>query len=143
MSHSKSVNQLLNESTTGLTQVLQRATQLRRLSAELRNLLDKPLNEHIYVANVRDNTVVIGTDSSIWHSRVKYLGPMILEHLQSLKGWSLLQNIEFRVQPHMLQLLNSTSSRSESTTKQPEDKLSNQADHKFNAQIRKARQNLS
>ncbi|MGR8942217.1 MAG: RNA polymerase-associated protein RapA, partial [Gammaproteobacteria bacterium] len=25
---------------------------------------DKPLNEHIYVANVRDNTVVIGTDSS-------------------------------------------------------------------------------
>ncbi len=99
MSKTVSINQVLNNSTGGFAQVLERAKQLRKLTNQLRNLVDAPMNQHIHVANVRDNILVIGTDSAVWHTRIKYLAPMILEQMKQLKGLESLKTVEFRVQP--------------------------------------------
>ena len=83
----------------GVAQVLERAKQLRKLSFQLKTMVDAPLNEHIHVANIRDNTLIIGTDSAVWHTRVKYLAPSILDQMKQIKGLENLKSIEFRIQP--------------------------------------------
>ncbi|NOZ54634.1 MAG: DUF721 domain-containing protein [Gammaproteobacteria bacterium] len=99
MSTIKSVNQIINKPGSGLDTIVTRTTQLRHLTQLLQQLLDTPINQHVYVANVRDTTLVIGTDSAVWHARVKYLAPMILEHIKQKSGLDKLSRIEFRVQP--------------------------------------------
>ena len=99
MTKSVSIGQVLNSSGGGFAQVLERAKQLRKLTIQLREIVDAPLNEHIYVANIRDNILVIGTNSAVWHTRIKYLAPSILEQMKQIKGLESLQKIEFRVQP--------------------------------------------
>ena len=99
MSKSTPIGQVLNKSTGGLAQVIERAKELRKLSFKLQQMVDEPLNQHIYVANIRENTLVIGTDSAVWHTRIKYLAPSILEQMQQIKGLEKLKRVEFRVQP--------------------------------------------
>ena len=99
MSKTLTIGQLLNDSSTGLAQVLNRAKELRKLTFKLKSLVDEPLNEHIHVANIRNNILIIGTDSAVWHTRIKYLAPTILDQMKLIKGLENLQRIEFRVQP--------------------------------------------
>lgn len=99
MAKSRSVGHLLVNSNSGLAQVINRAKELRKLTTQLKNMVDAPLCDHIYVANIRGDTLIIGTDSAAWHTRVKYLAPMILEQMRQLPDMDRLQKIEFRVQP--------------------------------------------
>jgi len=99
MAKTRSVGHLLNNANTGLAKVVNRAKELRKLTTQLKSMVDAPLSEHIYVANIRDTTLIIGTDSAAWHTRVKYLAPMILEQMHQLPDMDRLQQIEFRVQP--------------------------------------------
>ena len=94
-----SVGQLLVNKNAGLSSIIKRSKALNELTAHLKAMVDAPLNKHIYVANIRDKTLVIGTDSAAWHTRVKYLAPMILEQMRQLPDMERLQKIEFRVQP--------------------------------------------
>lgn len=104
MTKTQSVGHLLKSANTGLARIIKRSKELQKLSAALKNMVDEPLCKHIYVANIRDTTLIIGTDSAIWHTRIKYLGPMILEQMQQLPGLENLQRIEFRIQPLVPQL---------------------------------------
>lgn len=100
MTKSVSIGQLLNQPTAGgFGQVLNRARQLRKLTQSLQKMVDAPLNQHIVVANIRDNIMIVGADSAVWHTRVRYLAPLILEQMQRLSGLEELRGIEFRVQP--------------------------------------------
>ena len=99
MAKTRSIGQVLNNTHAGLANVILRSKELHKLSTSLKNLVDAPLSEHIYVANVRDATLVIGTDSAVWYTRIKYLGPMILTQMQQIPGLEKLQKIEFRIQP--------------------------------------------
>lgn len=99
MPKSISINQVLNNSTGGFAQVLERAKLFRKLTFRLKNLVDAPLNEHIHVANIRDNTLIVGTDSAVWHTRIRYLAPAILQQMKQIKGLESLERVEFRVQP--------------------------------------------
>lgn len=99
MAKSVSIGQVLNNSSGGFAQVLERAKQLRKLTGQLRNMVDAPLNQHIHVANIRDNILIIGTDSAVWHTRIKYLAPAILAQMKQRKGLEKLEAVEFRVQP--------------------------------------------
>ena len=99
MAKSQSVGHLLNNTNTGLAKVVSRAKKLKKLTTLLKSMVDAPLSDHIYVANIRDTTLIIGTDSAAWHTRVKYLAPMILDQMRQLPDMDRLQQIEFRVQP--------------------------------------------
>jgi len=99
MKNSTSISDLLNNPKGDFGQILKRVKELRNLTRELHGMVDAPLNQHIFVSNIRDNTLVIGTDSAVWHTRIKYLAPMILDQMRSKQGLEKLQRIEFRVQP--------------------------------------------
>jgi len=99
MSKTVAIGNILNKSSGSFAQLLERAKKLRKLTYQLRAMVDAPLNEHIHVANIRDNKLIIGTDSAVWHTRIKYLAPTILEQMKEIQGLEKLQEIEFRVQP--------------------------------------------
>jgi hypothetical protein len=99
MSRTPSVGYLLNHGGSGLSQVIRRTRELTRLTRHLKAMVDEPLCQHIYVANVRDTTLVVGTDSAVWLTRVKYLAPMIIEQIQQVPGMEHIRQIKFRVQP--------------------------------------------
>ncbi|WP_455207565.1 DciA family protein [Kaarinaea lacus] len=119
MANTRSVGHLLNNSTAGLAKVIQRSKDLQKLTTALKNMVDAPLCEHIYVANIRDVTLVIGTDSAVWHTRIKYLSPVILEQMRLLPGLEKLRKIEFRVQPFSSNTAGSKPSASQHTSSSP------------------------
>ncbi len=60
-----------------------RARELGRLTSLLRSELPPESDGHYHVAGVRDRTLVIMTDSPVWTTRLRQLGPKILGILQN------------------------------------------------------------
>ncbi|WP_455200453.1 DciA family protein [Kaarinaea lacus] len=118
MAKSRSVGHLLENPTSGLSQVINRAKALRKLTTQLKNMVDTPLCDHIYVANIRGTTLIIGTDSAAWHTRIKYLAPMILEQMRQLPDMDRLQKIEFRVQPFSAGVANTQTQQTSAASAQ-------------------------
>ena len=67
-----------------------RAHELARLTAVLRSELPPEIDGHFNVANIHDRTLVIMTDSPVWTTRLRQLGPRILTILQNNGGQKLL-----------------------------------------------------
>lgn len=60
-----------------------RAQELRRMTSLLRSELPPESDGHFHVANIHERTVVILTDSPVWTTRLRQLGPRILTILKS------------------------------------------------------------
>jgi hypothetical protein len=63
--------------------LLKRTDELRRLTALLRSELPPECDGHYHVANIRDRALVIMTDSPVWTTRLRQLGPRIVTILQN------------------------------------------------------------
>jgi hypothetical protein len=63
--------------------IKKRARELARLTSLLNSELPAECDGHYHVANVRDKTLVIMTDSPVWTTRLRQLGPTILTALQN------------------------------------------------------------
>lgn len=60
-----------------------RANELGRLTTLLRSELPPESDGHYQVANIRDRTLVILTDSPVWTTKLRQLGPRILTILHN------------------------------------------------------------
>ena len=60
-----------------------RALELQRLTNLLRSELPPETDGHYHVANIQDRTLVIMTDSPVWTTRIRQLGPRVLTILQN------------------------------------------------------------
>jgi hypothetical protein len=58
--------------------LIRRAKELGRLTSLLRAQLPAECDGHYHVANIQGRTVVIMTDSPVWTTRLRQLGPQIL-----------------------------------------------------------------
>jgi len=96
-SNSQKVGNLLASAAPGLQQVLEKAAVLDQLTRDLRASLSAPLNQHLSVANIRQNTVVIGADSSAWITQARYLASAILKLIRQKTGLKQLSKIHFKV----------------------------------------------
>ena len=95
----KSVLRILSRSGDGLQPLMERAHYLQGLTQRLRAVVDNDLAQHITVANLRENTVIITADSPVWLARVRYLAPILLQQIQRDKELETIQKIQFKVQP--------------------------------------------
>lgn len=93
----------MEHSTSSILQVLlQRSQWLQQMEKLLQETLPVPLNQHCHVMNIRDQTLVIQVDSSIWRARLHYLIPGLIEQWQRLPAFSklaVIEKVEFRVCP--------------------------------------------
>ena len=101
MTTSQSVGQILTSLAAGLSHVIAKAAALQELTENLRQIVDDPIKSHVFVANLRENTLIVATDSSVWLTRIRYLSSIFLEHMQQVPGLETLKNLEFKVQPFL------------------------------------------
>lgn len=60
-----------------------RALELQQLTNLLRGELPPETDGHYHVANIQDRTLVIMTDSPVWTTRIRQLGPRVLTALHN------------------------------------------------------------
>ena len=63
--------------------ILAQAKKLERLTMLLRNGLPPECDGHYQAATIHDGTFVIVTDSPVWTTRLRQLGPQILQLLEN------------------------------------------------------------
>lgn len=79
--------------------MLERAHYLQSLTRLLQNSLDPTFTQHIIVANLHHDTAIVAADTPAWLSKIRYLGPIILDLLRQQPGLSRLNKVQFKVQP--------------------------------------------
>ncbi len=95
----KSVAGILATQSANLQSLLERAAILDGVNRRLLAFLPAPLNVHVCLANVRDDTAVVMADSGAWLTRARYLGPEILQFLRQEPGLNRIHKIHFKIQP--------------------------------------------
>ena len=65
-----------------LPEVKARIEILDILNCQLQQCLGEPLAAHCWIANFRDLCLFIHTDSSVWHSKLRFLMPKIQAELR-------------------------------------------------------------
>jgi len=74
---------LLKQRDSVLAGLRHKVLALQHLNALLGEFLDQPLLEHIQIAAVNDDKLVLAADSPVWGHRMRYLAPAIVEFLHS------------------------------------------------------------
>lgn len=69
--------------------ILAQTRKLEHLTMLLRNELPPECDGHYHVAAIHDGTLVIVTDSPVWTTRLRQLGPLILQTLKNKVPYSL------------------------------------------------------
>ena len=64
--------------------LFQRATQLARIERDLLSVLPAEMRPHARIAGIDDAVLRIHVDSPVWHTRLRYLLPQLLPHLNRL-----------------------------------------------------------
>jgi len=93
--------------------LIRRTRELERLTSLIRSELPPECDGHYHVANIRDRTLVIITDSPVWTTRLRQLGPRILSILQNSGSKNLLHiQVSSRpVQPRVTRTAETTKAR--------------------------------
>ena len=99
---SRTVAKILSRQDNALSALLEHAQYLQQLTQALRDSLDTRLAAHVTVANLREQTAVITTDTPDWLTRLRYQAPTILSLLRTLPGLQKLQKVHFKIQPASL-----------------------------------------
>ncbi len=95
----KSFNQLLAKSSGLLSQLSQHSKLLKQIEKIFQESLPTPLNQHCYVANLREKTLVIHTDSSLWATRLRYITPELKQQWQQNRLMPTIEQIVVQVRP--------------------------------------------
>jgi len=92
-----SLHSLLNGRSSALGGLIRHAAQLKDLNEHLGRELPAPLNQHVTVANVYQDTLVLNTGSPVWAARLRYLTPSILDSVRCRPGYSTLRSVRVRI----------------------------------------------
>jgi hypothetical protein len=95
----KSVSRILAAKSDKLQSLLDRAAILDGINQRLLRFLPSPLNQHVCLANLREDTAVFMADSSAWLTRARYQGPEILKLLRQEPGLERINKLHFKIQP--------------------------------------------
>jgi len=82
----QSLDKLLNGQRAGSSAVIEHARLLRRLTQLVRAELPAACAARCRVASVRDNVLVLATDSPAWSARLRFHGPDLVRTLKRRHG---------------------------------------------------------
>ncbi|MBL1278053.1 MAG: DUF721 domain-containing protein [Ectothiorhodospiraceae bacterium] len=101
---SQPVSKFLSAKNSDLSVILERAQHLQQLTKTLQIAMragpNPEIADHISLANLREDTAVVTTDSPAWLTPLRYLAPTILKQLKSQPGMQSLRKVQFKIQPH-------------------------------------------
>ncbi|VAW99151.1 hypothetical protein MNBD_GAMMA22-1446 [hydrothermal vent metagenome] len=99
MNSPKKIRKYLSNSSNEFENLITRALEISHLNAKLHSILDKSFKNHCDIANFRDATLIILTDSPAWLTRLRYQIPSLLKQLQQLPDFKGISQIKLRIQP--------------------------------------------
>jgi len=82
-----------------LNSLVQHCQTLKQLNKIFQASLSAPLNQHCHVANLRETTLVIHSDSSLWATRLRYMTPELLQQWQEEQKIPVIDKVEVKVRP--------------------------------------------
>lgn len=98
---------IFNQTGSGLGYIVQRSLLLKQIDALFKTHLPLLIGQHCHIINIRDNTLVIHTDSAAWASRLRYMIPELLEFWQADKQLNAIEithiDIKTRVENQFIQ----------------------------------------
>lgn len=77
-----------DQKNSSLDGIIRRGRQLHGLNILLGELLGTELATHCQLANIRNNTLILATDSSAWATRIRYMAPQLIQKLKGNKQLS-------------------------------------------------------
>ena len=95
----KSFSQLMANSSGLLCHLSKHSHKLKQLDNKIKASLPTPLNQHCHVANLRENTLVIHTDSALWATRLRYMVSSLIQQWQQDVSMPLIEQVDVRVRP--------------------------------------------
>lgn len=93
----KNLRHLLGEAGGPLNDLLARAHGLDAMETALAGHLGHPLADHVRVANVTEDTLVLQIDSPAWATRLRYAEPDLLRLVNRMEGASNIRRVRVRV----------------------------------------------
>lgn len=94
----RSIMQICFQRSTGLHYLLQHHAKLQQVERLFAPCLSASLQEHVRVANVRQNTLYLHVDNSAWASRVRFLIPQLLACCRQHQTLNGIRRIQIKVQ---------------------------------------------
>ena len=94
----KSVNHLMTNSSGRLNDLLRHSQFIKKIDKIFNDSLPETLKQHCHVANLRDKTLVVHSDSSLWATQLRYLASELLQQWQQ-KNAMPVEQLEVKVRP--------------------------------------------
>jgi len=78
--------------------ILKKAVQLKQLNYAVKTALPEDCRDHVEIAGIRDNQLIILTDSPVWQTRLRLYSQTMLEILHQHTGLKL-NRVKLRLSP--------------------------------------------
>ena len=85
------LNRMLAREDTPAGNLLKQARWIKRLDNALQEVLPEALKSHCQTGNIRGSDLILITDAPVWSTRLRYLAPTFLKHLNQRFSLNLLQ----------------------------------------------------
>jgi len=96
----KSLRSIVKNSSSGvLCHINQHSQTIKQLDKICQACLPTLLKPHCHVANLREKTLVVHTESNIWATRLRLLAPELLRDFQSDSSMPIIDQVEVKVRP--------------------------------------------
>jgi hypothetical protein len=99
ISKMKSFGQLLTNSYGFLSQLSQHSQMLEQVNHKFQDSLPIPLNQYCHVANLREQTLIVHTDSSLWATRLRLIIPDLKQLWQQNQSMPAINQVIVQVRP--------------------------------------------
>ncbi len=98
----KSVTNIIANKSSRLYHLSQHCQKLKSINKRFSKILPSPLNQHCHVANWREKTLIIHTDSSLWATRLRYMTPFLIVSWQKELSMPTINKVIVKVRPTLL-----------------------------------------
>ena len=95
----KSFSQLLANSSGILCHLSYHSQTLKQVEKLFHESLPFPLNRHCHIANLREQTLVVNTDSSLWATRLRYITPELKQRWRQNGLMPIINQVIVQVRP--------------------------------------------
>jgi hypothetical protein len=95
----KSFGQLLANSSGILCHLSHHSQTLKQVEKIFKESLPSPLNRHCHIANLREQTLVVNTDSSLWATRLRYIIPELKQRWRQNRLMPIINQVIVQVRP--------------------------------------------
>ncbi len=91
------VKRIMTNPSGSLCLILKHSQSIQKIDEIFRASLPCPLEQHCYVANLRDKILIIHTDSPLWATRLRYLTPEILRNWHNNPTMPIIERLKIRI----------------------------------------------